>query len=175
MQEVGFLFRGDSRVGKTAVIIQLTKGHWIDRIEPTIEDSYRKMVEIDNKKILLQFFDTNEMDERYIRQTDVLLLMYNIGNRQSFDYLGKLIQEAKEEAKNFHIVIAGNQCDTDKREVSEQDGKELANEINALFFEISAKNYINLDEMLVTATTLVLDTSKKKPSDQIETKKCILM
>ena len=49
---------GDGGVGKTALTIQLCSNHFVEEYDPTIEDSYRKQVVIDNKPCLLEILDT---------------------------------------------------------------------------------------------------------------------
>ena len=38
---------GDGAVGKTALTIQLCLNHFVETYDPTIEDSYRKLIEVD--------------------------------------------------------------------------------------------------------------------------------
>ena len=49
---------GDGGVGKTALTIQLCSNHFVEEYDPTIEDSYRKQVVIDNESCLLEILDT---------------------------------------------------------------------------------------------------------------------
>ena len=49
---------GDGGVGKTALTIQLCSNHFVEEYDPTIEDSYRKQVVIDDESCLLEILDT---------------------------------------------------------------------------------------------------------------------
>jgi len=49
---------GGGGVGKSALTIQLIQNHFIDEYDPTIEDSYRKQVTIDDETCLLDILDT---------------------------------------------------------------------------------------------------------------------
>ncbi len=44
-------------MGKSALTIQLVQSHFIDEYDPTIEDSYRKQVVIDDESCLLEILD----------------------------------------------------------------------------------------------------------------------
>ena|SRR3990167_10451205 len=49
---------GGGGVGKSALTIQLVQNHFVDEYDPTIEDSYRKQVQIDDETCLLDILDT---------------------------------------------------------------------------------------------------------------------
>jgi GTPase KRas protein len=57
-QEYKLVIVGGGGVGKSALTIQLIQGHFVDEYDPTIEDSYRKQVNIDNETCLLDILDT---------------------------------------------------------------------------------------------------------------------
>jgi GTPase KRas protein len=71
MTEYKLVIVGGGGVGKSALTIQLiqvqksncyadlySKNHFIDEYDPTIEDSYRKQVTIDEETCLLDILDT---------------------------------------------------------------------------------------------------------------------
>ena len=50
-------------------------------------------------------------------------------------------------------ILVGNKCDLEhNRKVSFNEGKDLANEYNIPFYETSAKDVINVEELFVDAT-----------------------
>ena len=48
---------------KSALTIQLIQSHFIEEYDPTIEDSYRKQVAVDNEMCLLDILDTAGQEE----------------------------------------------------------------------------------------------------------------
>ena len=58
MTEYKLVIVGGGGVGKSALTIQLIQNHFIDEYDPTIEDSYRKQVTIDDEACLLDILDT---------------------------------------------------------------------------------------------------------------------
>lgn len=47
-----------SGVGKSALTVQFVQGIFVEKYDPTIEDSYRKQVEVDGQQCMLEILDT---------------------------------------------------------------------------------------------------------------------
>ncbi|ANB11004.1 Ras family GTPase RAS2 [Sugiyamaella lignohabitans] len=148
---------GDGGVGKTALTIQLCLNHFVETYDPTIEDSYRKQVMIDDQPATLEVLDTAGQEEytalrdQWIRDGEGFILVYSITSRSSFSRIKNYysqIERVKDEDP-FAIVLVGNKSDRKgERQVSEQDGEQLARELgdNVAFFESSAKLNINIEK-----------------------------
>eukprot|EP00456_Euglypha_rotunda_P009482 TRINITY_DN1213_c2_g3_i1.p1 TRINITY_DN1213_c2_g3~~TRINITY_DN1213_c2_g3_i1.p1 ORF type:complete len:102 (-),score=33.59 TRINITY_DN1213_c2_g3_i1:24-329(-) len=54
---------GGGGVGKSALTIRLVTDNFLDEYDPTIEDSYRKQVMIDDETALLDILDTAGQEE----------------------------------------------------------------------------------------------------------------
>ncbi|KAF2083203.1 GTPase NRas precursor [Saccharata proteae CBS 121410] len=98
---------GDGGVGKTALTIQLCLNHFVETYDPTIEDSYRKQVQIDGQSCMLEVLDTAGQEEytalrdQWIRDGEGFVLVYSISSRASFARIQKFhhqIQRVKESA-----------------------------------------------------------------------------
>jgi Ras-related protein Rab-1A len=54
--------------------------------------------------------------------------------------------------------IVGNKCDLDnKRKVSFEEGRDIARQYNVPFFETSAKDTMNIDELFLDSTKVFID------------------
>ncbi|EEQ27391.1 RAS2 protein [Microsporum canis] len=100
---------GDGGVGKTALTIQLCLNHFVETYDPTIEDSYRKQVVIDQQSCMLEVLDTAGQEEytalrdQWIRDGEGFVLVYSITSRSSFTRIQKFhhqIQLVKESASS---------------------------------------------------------------------------
>ncbi|OJD20525.1 hypothetical protein ACJ73_08141 [Blastomyces percursus] len=100
---------GDGGVGKTALTIQLCLNHFVETYDPTIEDSYRKQVVIDQQACMLEVLDTAGQEEytalrdQWIRDGEGFVLVYSITSRSSFTRIQKFhhqIQLVKESASS---------------------------------------------------------------------------
>ena len=79
----------------------------METYDPTIEDSYRKQVQIDNQSCMLEVLDTAGQEEytalrdQWIRDGEGFVLVYSISSRTSFSRIQKFqsqIQRVKESA-----------------------------------------------------------------------------
>jgi GTPase KRas protein len=168
---------GGGGVGKSALTIQFIQNHFIDvslpvpcsvvrlltllsllceqEYDPTIEDSYRKQVSIDERTALLDILDTagqeeySAMRDQYMRNGQGFLLIYSITSRSSFDELSCFREQILrvKDADKVPMVIVGNKSDLEsERQVSKQEGYELARQFGCPFLESSAKSRINVEE-----------------------------
>ena len=77
----------------------------------------------------------------------MIFIVYDISNRNSFKNLNVWISFIKSVNKDDSIlVLVGNKSDL-KREISQNEAKEVANKENMFFFEVSAKNGENVENM----------------------------
>ena len=87
----------------------------------------------------------------YIRGASLVILVYDISNKKSFDNLNSWI-EFINTYENTNIVICGNKIDLkDKREISFEEGKKFSEEKKMDFFEVSAKEETNLLKMFFSS------------------------
>ncbi|KAK6361440.1 Ras GTPase ras2 [Orbilia blumenaviensis] len=189
---------GDGGVGKTALTIQLCLNHFVETYDPTIEDSYRKQVVIDQQSCMLEVLDTAGQEEytalrdQWIRDGEGFLLVYSISSRSSFTRIKKFhqqIQRVKDSIPNAYggssplsspvlsggrdattpipIMLVGNKSDrVTEREVSHQEGMELARELECQFVEASAKNCVNVEKAFYDVVRLLRkqrQSSSRKP------------
>jgi len=165
-QEYKIVVLGGGGVGKSALTIRLVTNNFLEEYDPTIEDSYRKSVVIDEKACLLDILDTagqeefSSMQDQWMREGQAFLVVYSITSRTTFDeaiIMREKILRCKEEEEP-PIVLVGNKCDLeDQRQVQTNEGADLAKEWgeNSSFFETSAKEKINHEECFYAAVRLV--------------------
>jgi len=139
-------------VGKSALTIRLVTDDFLDEYDPTIEDSYRKLVMIDDLNCMLDILDTagqeefNSMQDQWMRDGKGFLLVYNITNRATFDDISTIHDKIlrTQDKDRVPMVLAGNKCDLkDERVVQFDEGAKLAKQWGCPFYETSAKIKLN--------------------------------
>eukprot|EP00826_Nyctotherus_ovalis_P031347 TRINITY_DN2503_c0_g1_i5.p1 TRINITY_DN2503_c0_g1~~TRINITY_DN2503_c0_g1_i5.p1 ORF type:complete len:202 (+),score=53.56 TRINITY_DN2503_c0_g1_i5:96-701(+) len=85
----------------------------------------------------------------YYKDSDAIILVYDITNRKSFESLNFWIEEIKSNAdKDVLLTIAGNKSDAiNEEKVETSEVMEFAKISNASFFLVSAKENSNVVEM----------------------------
>ena len=119
---------------------------------------FQRTVEIDDKSLLLQVWDTSGQEKyraisaSFIKRADAVLLTYAIDDRDSFKHVVEWIKEIKDNtAEDVCIILVGSKADVGKRCVEYVEGEELARELGVQFFETSAKENMNIDQVFMTA------------------------
>ena len=165
-----FILIGNSGVGKSTMLFQFIDDKFRKGIEPTIGIEFgTKLMDIDGQSIRLQIWDSagqenyRSITRSYYRNTVCTFLIYDITNKKSFDDIKTWLNEAKTFGnENMHFVLLGNKCElSDNRVVSFQEGKKFAQDNNLIFFEISAKENINITKAFETAVEKILSDIKR--------------
>ena len=91
----------------------------------------------------------------YLKDTNIIIFVYDITRKSSFDLLNMLIKEAKDKfGNNFIGAIIANKSDLyDEEAVREEEARLFAKEQNYKFYLVSAlespQSFINcLDELV---------------------------
>ena len=162
---------GESRVGKTSIIGRYTDDYISGVYLSTVGIDYQeKTIKIGEKLVKLEIWDTAGQErfkiiaKNYFQNSDGFLLVYDISLRESFERLTFWHEQLKLNAPlNCRFLVVGNKCDLEKeRQVSKEEGEKYAEQYNVKFYETSAKDNININEIFQTLATETLEIIKKK-------------
>ena len=140
---------GEAGVGKTSIISRYVSNTFSEVLMSTTGASFAtKKVELDDEhKIKFQIWDTagqerfRSLAKIFYQNAAVAVLVYDITRRDSFEKLKEFwIKELQENApSDIILAIAANKSDLYENEVvSLKEGKDLSQEINAIFKSTSA-------------------------------------
>eukprot|EP01084_Bolivina_argentea_P114842 204372_1 len=82
---------GGESQGKTALVMKFITGSFIEDYDPTIEESFRKNVTVNNYSALIDILDTAgeeifwSMQEQWIRESEQFLLVFSICSPDGFE------------------------------------------------------------------------------------------
>ena len=147
---------GDSSVGKTSICYSLINLEFDSNILSTIgqEKIESKMEMEDGKEMKLIIWDTagqerfHSMALNACRKAQGIVVVFDVGKKQTFENVGKWLNEIKEHFNDPAIVLFGNKCDLPKeeREITKEEAENFAAEKNLTYFETSAKTKKNINE-----------------------------
>merc|ERR1712023_435963 len=136
MPDYKIVVLGSGGVGKSALTVQFVQGIFVERYDPTIEDSYRKQVEINSQHCMLEILDTagteqfTAMRDLYMKNGQGFVLVYSITAQSTFGDLQDLREQILrvKDTEDVPLVLVGNKCDLeDERVVAREQGQKLAN------------------------------------------------
>ncbi|KAI9254003.1 small GTPase superfamily [Phascolomyces articulosus] len=181
---------GDGGVGKTALTIQLCLNHFVETYDPTIEDSYRKQVVIDDQPCILEVLDTAGQEEytalrdQWIRDGEGFLLVYSITARSTFERIERFREQIfrVKDVDNVPLMLVGNKCDrVTEREVTREEGLMMARRLACDFIETSAKTCVNVERSFYQVVKIIraqregLRTGPKGKSKKEKKNKCLIL
>ncbi|WAR25735.1 RAP1-like protein, partial [Mya arenaria] len=126
--------------------VQFVQGIFVEKYDPTIEDSYRKQVEVDGQQCMLEILDT--------------------AGTSTFNDLQDLREQILrvKDTDEVPMILVGNKCDLeDERVVGKDQGQSLSVQWASAFLETSAKAKINVNEIF---NDLVRMINKKEPGNR---------
>ena len=149
---------GDSGVGKSSIALRYTNDSFDDNYIATNGAAYsNKVVQKYGDTYQLDIWDTagqerfRSLGKNFYKDAYIVLLVYDITRLESFENLKNIwYQELKENGEqNPIIAIVGNKSDLYEEEeiVKEEDARNYAKEIGALFNLVSAKNGLGIENL----------------------------
>ena len=147
---------GESEVGKTR-ITNAYLGKEIEEVNLTTIgiDNYMDTAQFEGNEYKFKIYDTAGQ-ERYrsiskstIKITDGFLLVFSVGNRESFNLINYWFDSIKEvvDIRKKVIFLVGNKIDLTEREVSNEEAMNFSKMKNVKYFETSAKTNCGIKEV----------------------------
>jgi small GTP-binding protein len=136
---------GEGGVGKSALTIMFVQNLFIHDYDPTIENSYKKQVEVDGRLVTIDILDTAGQEEyiamrdQHIRRGQGFLIVYSIVQKSSYTGVNAIYTQIQRVKDDDHppCVLVGNKKDlVDSRQVSTAEGQNLANSLGVQFVEV---------------------------------------
>ncbi|CAJ1084619.1 hypothetical protein ANANG_G00215510 [Xyrichtys novacula] len=125
MREYKLVVLGSGGVGKSALTVQFVQGIFVEKYDPTIEDSYRKQVEVDGQQCMLEILDTagteqfTAMRDLYMKNGQGFALVYSITAQSTFNDLQDLREQILrvKDTEDVPMILVGNKCDLEDERV----------------------------------------------------------
>ena len=133
----------------------------MDYYESTIENAFKKTLSVKGSQYELSLVDTAGQDEYSMFPTEYsvdingYVLVYSIDSLRSFEVCRSINEKLYDlVGENVPLVLVGNKTDlTERRQVTYEVGKQLAEEMKAVFIETSAKENQNVNDIFELVVT----------------------
>ena len=164
--QIKVMMIGDQAVGKTALLVRYADDDFNEVLLPTIGIDFKiKTIDLLGKRVKLQIWDTagqerfRTITQAYYRGAMGILLIYDVTNAKSWSNVRNWVRNIEGNApQTVNKILVGNKCDlSNQRQVSTQQGQQLAREYDIQFFETSARANTNVQEVFLTLATNVVE------------------
>jgi len=171
--QVKFLLLGDSGVGKSSLLLRFCDEVFTTSLVSTMGVDFKiKIIPIDGKVMRVQIWDTagqerfRTLTRAYYRGCQGLLLVFDVTDERSFNNVRRWIRNIELHAgEDVPILLVGNKSDlSDKRVISTECGKALAEECDLPYFETSAKANKEVKEVFLSLARVVKKKDRPKSS-----------
>jgi len=126
----------------------------MESYDPTLEDVYIKQLAVDEKLCRVEVIDTagqqeySALQDQWVREGQGFILVYSVTSRSSFSRLEDFHQTMLRIKRTTPVfIVVGNKSDQTSREVSQEEGRRLAQKFGCQFMETSAKTSMNVENM----------------------------
>merc|ERR1711916_179350 len=171
---------GSGGFGKSAITVQFMYNQFMTFYDPTIEESYRKQVVIDEVACMLNIVDTAGQEE-YATLRDQYWgpgggVCACVLDHVEGDVCGGAGPDQACSADQGCCYLPHGHCGNKKdleheRKVPSADGENLAKDLKCPFYETSAKTRLNVDECFTSLVREIWADSDDAPSPNGENKK----
>ncbi|KAM5316996.1 dnaJ homolog subfamily C member 27 isoform 1-T1 [Glossophaga mutica] len=162
---------GNAEVGKSCIIKRYCEKRFVSKYLATIGIDYGvTKVQVRDREVKVNIFDMAghpffyEVRNEFYKDTQDAVLVYDVGQKDSFDALDAWLAEMKQDlgphgsVDNIVFVVCANKIDCAKhRCVDESEGRLWAESRGFLYFETSAQTGEGINEMFQTFYTAIVD------------------
>ena len=154
---IKIIILGSSSVGKTCLLQKAFENEFNQNSLSTIGIDFKtKFFKFDDTKVKVNYIDTAGQEKfraisvNYLKGTDGAVLVFDITKKETYELIGTWLDDIRENNKmSIGKMLIGNKADLeDEREVSKEEGEQLAQMLECKYYETSAKTGQNVNEAL---------------------------
>ncbi len=165
--EFKIVITGGTGVGKTALLRRFRDGLFVPSNSPTLGlVTFNKVIKVNDDFIRLKCVDVagahyySRFRPSFYSGSQGALLVFDIFNYRSFEELDRWLRELKNGiTQDIPIVLVGNKADivSNMRTISKNQINAFIQPRNLAFYETSAKDGINVDEIFYDLTWRMIE------------------
>lgn len=147
---------GEGGVGKTSMVHRFVEGKYETDYKSTIGTSImKKECEFEglSSKVRFVIWDLAGQSQfkrvrmTYVENAEAGILVYDVTRKETFENLEGWYKEIKNASPNISLILVGNKIDLEsERQVSKDQGQEIAEKLGLSYIETSAKTGENIND-----------------------------
>lgn len=148
---------GDNAVGKTSFVKKLVENEFINEYDPTVKAEITvRMMKFKDIFVEVYLWDLpgqttyKGIDKKFLIGADLAIFMYDVTRKSTLENVKDWFHlTSKQAKKGFTSIIIGNKNDLEKeKQVTSQEGQDLAEKLGIQWIEISVKDNYNINESI---------------------------
>ncbi|XP_048872503.1 ras-related protein Rab-7b-like [Brienomyrus brachyistius] len=171
--DLKIIILGSLGVGKTSILHRYIHNIFYEDYRCTLgANIQQKGMSVNGQAVRLQVWDTGaqerfrSMVSLFYRGLDGCILTFDLTDRDTFTELDSWRQSILEQSQaadsSLPFIVLGNKADVKDRQVSRAEAEAWCDERNLTYFEVSAKESINVEKAFATAASYALCWHKEK-------------
>jgi small GTP-binding protein len=172
---------GSGGVGKSAITVKFVQGIFIDKYDPTIEDSYRKQIMVGSKCRMVEILDTagteqfTAMRDLYIKNAEGIILVFSLVSLSSLQDLEAIKTQIENIHENLPVVICANKCDLqDEILISRDEYDDISKKFGGPVLETSAKTDVGINEAFDSLLETIIEKRNTVPKSK-KKRRCTIL
>ncbi|KAM3144325.1 hypothetical protein pb186bvf_003489 [Paramecium bursaria] len=171
VQSFKMVFIGTSSAGKTSIIQRYLGNEFAMKTMCTVGVGCEsKIINFNDKTVKIQIWDTagqerfKSLTKNYYRGCDAVIAVFDVSNDKTFEQVEQWFRDYEEAADKQAVrCLIGNKIDK-HRTIQENEARLYAESKGALYFEMSAKENVNIECLDKIIYQLLKDQQPHKPN-----------
>ncbi|TXT54582.1 MAG: GTPase KRas protein [Candidatus Thorarchaeota archaeon] len=156
---------GPQAVGKTSLILRYTTGVFRDYYAPTLGADFAvKKLNFDDTKVKLQVWDLGSQDflggvrKNFYAGAKGVVFVFDVTRPITLERLQDWKREVDTHLRGYKALVVANKTDLiERRKITTEEGKALAEEFRGEYLETSVKLNQHVDETFLTITKMIME------------------
>ncbi|TXT66160.1 MAG: Small GTP-binding domain protein [Promethearchaeota archaeon] len=150
------ILAGDGAVGKTSMVHRFVEGKFESNYKATIGVSImKKECEFPGLDTSVRFVlwdlagqtQFRRVRKTYLKNAEAGIVVYDVTRKATFENIKDWYEDIKSSAPAISLILVGNKNDlVDQKEVSHEEGQQLADSLGVSYIETSAKTGENIED-----------------------------
>uniref|UniRef100_A0A803T9P4 RAB35, member RAS oncogene family n=1 Tax=Anolis carolinensis TaxID=28377 RepID=A0A803T9P4_ANOCA len=148
-------------VGKSSLLLRFADNTFSGSYITTIGVDFKiRTLVINGERVKLQIWDTagqerfRTITSTYYRNTHGVIIVYDVTNAESFVNVKRWLHEIGQNCDSVCKILVGNKCeDPSRKQVETADARRFSDQMGVRLFETSAKENLNVEEVLLGMVT----------------------
>ena len=167
---------GASTVCKTSIFLRYFNNEFSHGTLTTLGVDFKtKFFKFENKKLKINYIDTagqekfKSISENYLKGTDGVILVFDLTNKETLDLVNYWADCIKKNNRdNIGMILFGNKSDLENdRDVTYEEGKNLADKLGCQYYEGSAMNGDNVEFVMNEIAKISYNEWKKTAENRM--------